>query len=257
MKQFDELVRIMARLRAEDGCPWDREQTHQTLKPYLLEEAYETLEAVDSGDPQKLCAELGDVLLQVVFHAQVADEEHNFSIEDVCRRINEKLTFRHPHVFGDVEVRDSDEVVTNWEQLKRMEAENGERESALDGVPPALPALMRATSLQKKAAKVGFDWNDISGPLAKVREELAELEQARKAGDSRALAHELGDLLFAVVNVARFLKVDSEESLRMACERFYGRFRYVEDAAQAAGKDLHGMDLAEMDALWDAAKKAE
>lgn len=254
MTQFDELVEIMRALRAPGGCPWDREQTHESLKPYLLEETYEALEAVDSGDPQKLCAELGDVLLQVVFHAQLGAESGRFDIRDVCERINRKLRYRHPHVFGDVTVTDSAEVITNWEQLKRQEAETGRRESALDGVPQAMPALMRAQELQKKAARVGFDWEDVEGPLAKVEEELGELKRAREAGE---IAHELGDLLFAVVNVARFLGVDAEDALRQACARFSWRFRQVEAAAREAGRELHGMDLAEMDELWEAAKKAK
>jgi tetrapyrrole methylase family protein/MazG family protein len=257
MTQFDELVEIMRALRSPEGCPWDREQTHESLKPYLLEESYEALEAVDSGDPQKLCAELGDVLLQVVFHARLGEEAGLFDVRDVCERINRKLRFRHPHVFGDVTVTGSDEVVTNWEQLKRLEAETGKRESALDGVPHAMPALMRAQELQKKAARVGFDWEDVTGPLAKVEEELDELAAAREAGAHEQLIHELGDLLFAVVNVARFLGVDAEDALRMSCQRFSRRFRQVEAAASQAGRDLHGMDLAEMDVLWEAAKKAE
>ena len=257
MKQFDELVEIMGRLRDPDGCPWDREQTHESLKPYLLEETYEALEAVDSGDPRKLCAELGDVLLQVVFHARLAEEAGAFDIRDVCARINEKLIFRHPHVFGDVEVSGSDEVLVNWEALKRQEDETGHRASALDGVPGSLPALKRAADLQKKASKVGFDWPEIAGPLAKVSEELGELARARETADAEAIAHELGDLLFAVVNVSRFLQVDGEDALRMACDRFSARFRQVEDAAAAAGNSLGEMSLAEMDLLWEAAKQRE
>jgi tetrapyrrole methylase family protein/MazG family protein len=256
MTQFDELVEIMRALRGPGGCPWDREQTHESLKPYLLEETYEALEAVDSGDPQKVCAELGDVLLQVVFHAQLGAEAGRFDIRDVCERINRKLRYRHPHVFGNVTVADSEEVISNWEQLKRQEAETGKRESALDGVPHALPALMRAQELQKKAARVGFDWEDVEGPMAKVEEELGELKAARESGQSDAVGRELGDLLFAVVNVARFVGVDAEDALRQACDRFSARFRQVEAAAKGAGRDLHGMDLAEMDALWEAAKKA-
>ncbi len=257
MRQFDDLVEIMRRLRAPGGCPWDREQTHTSLKPYLLEECYEALEAVDSHDPRKLCAELGDVLLQIVFHAQVAAENGQFDAADVCRRINEKLVWRHPHVFGDVEVTDSDEVVVNWERLKRQEQETGARPSALDGIPRALPALKRATDLQKKAAKVGFDWPDLAGPLAKLDEELAEVHAAHAARDPEAVSHEIGDLLFAVVNVARFLGTDSEDALRMACDRFTARFGYLEQEAARAGRRLTDMSLAEMDQLWEAAKRAE
>lgn len=254
MKQFDELVGIMARLRAPDGCPWDREQTHQTLKPYLIEESYELLEAVDSGESAKVCAELGDVLLQVVFHAQVAAESGQFDIADVCRRICDKLTYRHPHVFADVTVRDSREVVHNWEELKLAEKETGVRRSTLDGVPQALPALQKASTLQKKASQVGFDWDDVSGPLDKIREEAEELVQAHAHGDQDAVISEMGDLLFALVNVARFLDVDSEDALRMACDRFSGRFRQVEQMAAEQGRDLADMDLPEMDELWERAK---
>jgi len=256
MDQFDRLVEIMATLRRPGGCPWDREQTHESLKPYLLEECYEALEAVDSGDRQKLCAELGDVLLQVVFHAQVAQEDGGFDIQDVCRRINEKLIHRHPHVFGAVEVADSDEVVANWEKLKLEERESAARVSALDGVPHVLPALKRATAIQKKASKVGFDWPEIDGPLEKVTEEINELQDARRSGDPQAIAHELGDILFAVVNVARFLKVDSEDALRLACDRFGRRFRCVERAAAEQKRDIEEMSLEEMDTLWEAAKTA-
>jgi tetrapyrrole methylase family protein/MazG family protein len=254
MKQFDELVEIMARLRSPDGCPWDREQDHQTLKPYMIEEAYEAVEAVDSGDSEKLCAELGDVLLQVVFHARVAEEVGSFDIRAVCDRINQKLIYRHPHVFGDTEVAGSDEVLHNWERLKRAEKESASRESVLDGIPGALPALKRAADMQKKASKVGFDWPDLDGPLQKVDEELTELHEARAMGDQSAIADELGDVLFALVNVARFLKVDAEDALRMACDRFAARFRSVEQQAREMGKDLSDMSLAEMDVLWERSK---
>lgn len=254
MKQFDELVGIMARLRGPGGCPWDREQDHETLKPYLIEEAYEAVEAVDSGDSAKLCAELGDVLLQVVFHARVAEELGSFDIHAVCDRINEKLIYRHPHVFGDVEVTGSDEVLSNWERLKRAEKESASRESVLDGIPAVLPALKRAADMQKKASKVGFDWPDIEGPLEKVAEEQAELDQARASGDRTATAGEFGDLLFALVNVARFLDIDAEDALRMACDRFASRFRCVEQQAREMGRELSEMTLAEMDVLWERAK---
>lgn len=257
MTEFDDLVAIMARLRADDGCPWDREQTHESLRPYLMEEAYEVLEAVDSGDPQKLCGELGDLLLQIVFHAQIAAENGEFGIADVCHRISHKLRHRHPHVFGDVTVRDSGEVVDNWERLKRQEAEHAPRTSVLDGVPTALPSLRRAAELQKRAARVGFDWPDVDGPLQKVSEELHELAQARCAADPEAVQRELGDLLFAVVNVSRFLAVDAEDALRLACQRFSQRFRQIEEAVANSGQDMTAMPLADLDRLWEAAKKAD
>lgn len=256
MSQFDLLVETMKRLRGPDGCPWDHEQTHESLKPYLLEECYEALEAVDSGDRSRLCGELGDVLLQVVFHAQIATEDGTFTIEHVCRRIREKLEYRHPHVFSDTRVSGSEEVVDNWEALKRREAENASRRSALDGTPTSLPALKRATDVQKKAARVGFDWPDEQGPLAKVNEELAELQEARETQDAAAIAHELGDLLFAVVNLSRFLRVDAEDALRTACDRFSTRFREMEALAEAEGKVLSAMPLEAMDELWERAKES-
>jgi tetrapyrrole methylase family protein/MazG family protein len=256
MREFCELVETMRRLRGPGGCPWDQEQSHETLKPYLLEESYEALEAVDSGDPAKLCAELGDVLLQVVFHAQIAEENDRFDIAAVCKRINDKLIYRHPHVFSDVQVSGSDQVVDNWEQLKRREKEAATRDSALDGIPVALPALMHATDVQKKAARVGFDWADIDGPLEKIDEELGELQQARAGGDREQVIHELGDLLFAVVNVARFLKIDAEDALRMACRRFDARFRQMEEQAAARGTSLREMTLEQMDGLWEDAKES-
>lgn len=252
MELFDELVRVMARLRAPDGCPWDREQTHRSLRPYLLEETYEALEAIDAEDWARLCDELGDVLLQVVFHAQLASERGDFDIEDVIRGIVTKLRRRHPHVFGESSVSDAEEVVDRWEQIKRGEAGNEGRESALDGVPASLPALQRAHKLQRRAARVGFDWDDIEGPRAKIDEELAEVAQA----DERSLEHEIGDLLFAVVNYARFLGVEPEGALRRANERFGRRFRALEEAAGGPER-LQAMSLEEMDALWEQAKTAE
>ena len=255
MREFDELCEIMARLRAEDGCPWDREQTHESLRPYFLEETYEALEAIDSQDPKKLCSELGDVLLQIVFHAQIADEQGQYDMRAVLARINEKLRYRHPHVFSDVTVSDSDEVVDNWEQLKLLEPEAAHRTSALDGVPDILPALKRAFALQKKASKVGFDWPDVEGPRGKVREEEAELEEALASGDRDRVADEFGDLLFALVNVARFYKLDPEDALRRTCDRFAGRFTRVESQAGEMGRDLRDMDIAELDVLWEKAKE--
>jgi MazG family protein len=254
MDRFEDLVDIMARLRAPGGCPWDREQDHHTLKPYLLEEAYEVLEAIDHGSDVKLCDELGDLLLQIVFHAQLAREEGRFTIGEVTARICEKLRRRHPHVFGEVQVRDSDEVVHNWEAIKRAEPPNADRTSALDGVPAALPALLRATKVQKRAARVGFDWDDAQGPAAKVREELAEVEEAAASGEAERVADEIGDLLFAAVNLARMLEVDSEEALRQAIARFSDRFRAMEEMAEARGVDLHGLSLEQMDEMWEAVK---
>ena len=252
MEQFDELVRVMARLRGPGGCPWDREQSHHSLRPYLLEESYEALEAVDAGDWDRLRDELGDVLLQVVFHAQLAAERGDFDIGDVCEGIVTKLYRRHPHVFGDVEVSGSDEVLDRWEKLKRQERGYEQRSSALDGIPLQLPALQRAMKLQKRAAKQGFDWPDAAGPRAKIDEELGELDGAER----ERLEHELGDLLFAVVNLARFLEVEPESALRAAMTRFESRFRRMEEAA-GGGEGLRQLTLPEMDRLWEQAKEVE
>jgi tetrapyrrole methylase family protein/MazG family protein len=254
MEEFQRLVDIMARLRGMDGCPWDREQSHSSLKPYLLEEAYEVLEAIDAGHDGKLCEELGDLLLQIVFHAQIGAEEGRFTVADVCRGISGKLLNRHPHVFGETRVRDSDEVVDNWERIKRAEPLNEGRASILDGVPHALPALQKATKVQKRVAKVGFDWDDHHGPAAKVREELGEVEEAAETGDEERLIAEIGDLLFAVVNLARRLGIDSEDALRQGVARFSARFRAMESRAEAEGIRLQGLSLAELDELWEVAK---
>jgi len=255
MDRFRELVEIMARLRAPGGCPWDREQSHRSLKPYLLEETYEVLEAIDHGSDRKLAEELGDLLLQIVFHAQIAAEAGSFTMEDVAGGISDKLRHRHPHVFGDVRVRDSEEVVDNWEQLKRAEARNHDRESLLDGIPAALPALQRADDVQRRVAKVGFDWDDASGPAAKVREELAEVEEASASGENERVAEEIGDLLFAVVNLARALGVNGEDALRVAVARFAERFRAMEKMADGRGIRLKGLTLEQLDELWEAAKR--
>jgi tetrapyrrole methylase family protein/MazG family protein len=252
MDSFDELIRVMAQLRAPEGCPWDREQSHRSLRPYLLEETYEALEAIDAEDWARLSDELGDVLLQVVFHAQLASERGDFDIEDVVAGIVAKLRRRHPHVFGTASVSGADEVVDRWEQIKRGEAGCEDRESALDGIPESLPALQRAHKLQRRAARAGFDWDDIAGPRAKIDEELAEVA----AADAASVEHEIGDLLFAVVNYARFLGVEPESALRRANERFIQRFRSVERAAGSAER-LQAMSLDEMDELWEQAKTEE
>lgn len=252
MEPFDELVRVMRRLRAPDGCPWDREQTHESLRPYMLEETYEAIEAIDDAEWSRLCDELGDVLLQVVFHAQLAAERGDFDIADVCAGIVTKLKRRHPHVFAEATVSDADEVLQRWEVLKREEDGYRERESALDGVPRGMPQLQRAHKLQKRAARVGFDWDSIDGPRAKVDEELREIDEA----DADEVEDEVGDLLFAMVNMARFLGVEPESALRRANARFARRFRAVERAAGDHGR-LREMTLDEMDELWEQAKSEE
>jgi tetrapyrrole methylase family protein/MazG family protein len=257
---FGSLVGIMRRLRAPDGCPWDLEQTPQTLKPYLIEETYEVIEAIDADDPALLCEELGDALLQVVFHAQLASEEGVFTIDDVVGGIVEKLIRRHPHVFGDLAVADSDEVLRNWERIKRTENTEKDaswRASVLDGVPKGLPALMKAAEISKKVVKVGFEWAELADVLTKLDEEVEELkaEVAKPPPDHEKIAAEIGDVLFTVVQVARWQKVDAEEALRTMLARFTRRFRYIEERAREQNRALPDMSLAEMDALWDEAKR--
>ncbi len=257
MEEFDRLVEVVATLRSPEGCPWDREQDHASLRHYLLEEVYEVLEAADIGADEKLCGELGDVLLMVVMYTQIAAEQDGFNISDVIARITDKLIYRHPHVFGDVEVADSDEVVDNWEQLKQHEADTGPRQSALDGIPRSLPALQQAQELQEKAARVGFDWDSIEGPWRKLFEEIEELQEAADNGAEEAVTHELGDLLIAVVNLARFLDVYAEDALRAGNRRFEQRFRQVEQQAAAMGRELSEMTLEELDELWEQAKTSQ
>jgi tetrapyrrole methylase family protein / MazG family protein len=252
---FGELVRIMARLRGENGCPWDREQTHESIKPYFVEETYEALEAIDEGDAGKLCEELGDVLLQVVFHAQMADEAGCFTIADVLKSINAKLIRRHPHVFGDVQADTAQAVLFNWEQIKQAERKQATGQaSVLDGVPREMPALLRAHRLQEKASRVGFDWKEAIQVLAKVNEELHELRGAMQSQRPERMEAELGDLLFSLVNLSRFIAVNPEEALRKTIARFIGRFRYIEEALAGRGVTPAQVTLEEMDALWDEAK---
>ena len=253
--RFGELVQIMARLRGENGCPWDREQTHASIKPYLLEETYEVLESIDENDPAKLEEELGDLALQVVFHAQMADEAGLFTIADVLRGINEKLRRRHPHIFGDVKADTAQEVLFNWEQIKKLEREKAQgRASVLDGVPRELPALLRAHRLQEKASRVGFDWNEARQVFQKVEEELAELRAAMESEQPDRMEAELGDLLFSLVNLGRFIAVNPEEALRKTIARFIARFQYIEEELARRGTAPGQVTLEEMDALWAEAK---
>jgi tetrapyrrole methylase family protein/MazG family protein len=262
---FDDLVATMARLRGPGGCPWDREQTHRSLRPYLLEETYEALDAIDAGTPQQLSQELGDLLLQVVFHAQMASEAGTFTIDDVVAGLVNKLIRRHPHVFGNVEVGGSRDVVTNWEAIKAQERTEGlygvreetraaGQESALDGLPRTLPALALAERLQARAAKAGFTWPDLRAALDKVREELAEVEAAAKGQGHGDPAEELGDLLFTVANLPRYLNLDGEQTLREACAKFRARFTRLEAAAQAQGRALDDFTTDELLAMWRAAR---
>ncbi|MGC8668049.1 MAG: nucleoside triphosphate pyrophosphohydrolase [Chthonomonadales bacterium] len=255
--RFEDLVDVMARLRGPGGCPWDREQNHRTLERYLVEECYEVLDAIEAEDPDALAEELGDVLLQVVFHAQLAAEEGVFDIRDVIARIVEKLVRRHPHVFGDAAVANADEVLRNWEAIKRSEKGPEWRKSVLDGIPKRLPALMRAMEMSKRAAKVGFEWERLEDVFEKVDEELQELREAVAAGRAEEVREELGDLLFALVNIARWQRVDPEEALRTMLARFATRFRWMEERAKSEGRDLKDYTLKELDELWGEAKRLE
>jgi MazG family protein len=259
MTRFRELVDLVARLRGPGGCPWDREQTPESLRPCLLEECYETLDAIDRGDPQALREELGDLLLQIVFQAQVAAEAERFTIEDVIADVAAKMVRRHPHVFGDATVTGSAEVVRNWSRIKAEErAERGKADaSVLSGLPPALPALHAAARMGEKAARVGFDWPSPGAALAKVREEVAELDEALASGEPARVEHELGDVLFALSSVARLAEQSPEMALREALARFERRFRTMETAVRRSGRDIHALTASELDALWVDVKRAE
>ena len=254
---FTRLVAIMARLRGENGCPWDLEQTFDSIKPYTLEETYEVLDAIDRKDYDALCEELGDFILQAVFYAQMASEAELFRIEDSLTAINEKLIRRHPHIFGDTDAKTADDVMVNWDAIKKQEkAAKGVAEtSLLDGVLRSAPALVEAQEVSRRAAKVGFDWPEASQVVDKIREELEELQEARASGDQDHVEEELGDLLFSAVNLARFYKVDAEQSLRKANAKFRRRFSHVERALAAEGKELNQATLEEMEAKWSEAKQ--
>ena len=253
----DELVEIMARLRSPGGCPWDREQTHSSLQEYLVEESAELFDAVDEGDDAGMAEELGDVLLQVVFHCQIAAEDARFDLQEVARRCCEKLRRRHPHVFGEAAVDDAAGVVRQWEAIKRQEKNPPASVSALHGVPRHLPALHRAHKMQKKAARVGFDWPSVEGVLGKIEEELAEVKHALADGQAQAAAEEIGDLLFAVVNLSRVQNRVAEDLLHDAVKKFEKRFMHMEDSLRQDGRRLEECSLAELDVLWEQAKKAE
>ncbi len=255
MEQFDRLCEIMARLRAPGGCPWDREQTHASLVSGLLEEAYEVAAAIRAEDDANLREELGDLLLQVVIHVQIASEDGRFNIADVAQEISDKLVRRHPHVFGDVEARDSGTVLKQWDAIKR--AEKGAHDAEyFSGLTRALPALMLAQKTQTKAARVGFDWSEIADVVAKVDEEVAEVKTAVASGNPEAIADEIGDLLFATVNLARKQKLDAETLLAAATEKFIARFHELERELQRQGRKLGEVDLAGLDEIWNQVKAA-
>ena len=251
-----QLLAVMARLRGKRGCPWDREQTLRSLKPYLIEESYETLDAIDTGDPQKHMEELGDVLLQVVFQARIREEAGAFDFDDVVRTLTAKLIHRHPHVFGSTRVKNSGDVLRNWEKIKAHEKKPGDHPSILAGLPRHLPALQRAQRAQGRAARVGFDWKRVRDVLAKVEEELTEVKQAMRRGRRAAIEEELGDLLFAIVNLCRFQHLHAEEVLDMNVQKFIRRFQAVEDRVRASGKDMSDCSLAELDRVWNEVKCA-
>jgi MazG family protein len=267
---FEELVAVQARLRAPNGCPWDREQTHQTLRTYLIEEAYEVLDALESGNDAKFAEEMGDLLLQIIFHSQIASEENRFTVADVIREIHDKMIRRHPHVFGATRAKDSAEVLRNWEQIKAEERRSNDQQtqpgsegtpaeetSLLDGVSHGLPATLQGFQLTRKAARIGFDWENAEGVFEKLNEEAREVTNALKANDPKKVEEELGDLLFAAINLARFLKVDPEIALSRANTKFSQRFRAMERLARAGGKEFKDLPREEMEALWNATKLSE
>lgn len=247
-KEFLEFVNIVHKLRKE--CPWDREQTHSSIRHSLIEETYEVVEAIDQRNLEELKKELGDLLLHVVFHASIAEQENEFTLEDVIQTITEKLIRRHPHVFGELSVSGSKQVISNWEKIKMTEGRN----SVMEGVPKELPALLRAHRLQDKASKVGFDWEKKEDAWKKVDEEMHELHQAIESGNQVEVEAEFGDLLFAMVNYSRFINVNPEIALRHTVEKFITRFQFIEKRLKEMGKDLHSSSLEEMDKLWEEAK---
>jgi MazG family protein len=267
---FERLVALQARLRAPNGCPWDREQTHATLRTYLIEEAYEVLDAMKSGDDAKFAEEMGDLLLQVVFHSQIAAEQGRFTVTDVIREVHEKMVRRHPHVFGEKRAKDAAEVLRNWEQIKAQERQGTQErqgsgtaktkekpKSLLDGVPRTLPATMEGLQLTRKASRSGFDWDNAQGVFEKVREEYAELRDASQTEDAARVEEEMGDVLFAVVNLARFLQVDPEIALKNANAKFARRFREMERLSAANGWAFAEIPRADKERLWEAAKRGE
>ncbi len=254
---MQDLVEIMRILRAPGGCPWDAQQTHESIKKNLIEETYEVIEAINKDDKELLCEELGDLLMQVAFHSQMEAECGVFDFNDVADGVCKKLIERHPHVFGDVSISGVDDVLTNWDAIKRKTKKQKTTTESMLSVPRELPALMRATKLQKKAADVGFDWSDVSGALDKLEEEIAELRAAISAKDSENTAEELGDVLFSAVNVSRFIKTDAEEALTAASDKFLARFTKVEALASEREIDMKSVGIEELDKLWDEAKAAE
>jgi tetrapyrrole methylase family protein/MazG family protein len=252
---FKDLVALMAKLRGPDGCPWDRKQTPESLKPFLIEECYEVIDALDEGSPPKVREELGDLLFQILFHARIAEERGQFTIHEVIAVNLEKMVRRHPHVFGDAELRTDKDVLANWEEIKKKEKGYEERTSVLEGVPRHLPSLLRAHSLQERAARVGFDWSRIDEALPKLDEEMAEFKESLRKEDPAGIEEELGDIFFMLVNISRFLGVNPEDALRKTISKFIRRFRFIEEHASNAGRALNDMTLDEMERLWQKSKE--
>jgi tetrapyrrole methylase family protein / MazG family protein len=250
---LEELLKVMSALRSEKGCPWDREQTMESLKPFIVEEAYEVLEAIDEKNPEAIKEELGDLLFQIVFQCQIAKEKGEFGMAEVIDKIGRKMISRHPHVFGDADYKTSAEVLVNWEAQKKLEGK--QRESLLEGVPKTLPALLRAHRLQDRASRVGFDWDKVEDVMKKLDEEISEFREAMEKKEESAIEEELGDILFMLVNISRFIGVNPEDALRKTISKFISRFRFIEMSAAESGRTLSDLNLAEMDALWDEAKK--
>jgi tetrapyrrole methylase family protein/MazG family protein len=253
---FDTLMELMRRLRAPGGCPWDAEQTHESLKRYLLEETYEVMEAIDAGSVPMMKEELGDLLLQVVFHAVIAEESGKFDMNGIIETLNDKLIRRHPHVFADLEVKDIDQLIENWEKIKKKE-KGAARKSALSGVPSHLPALLKAHKISEKAARVGFDWSRADEVFAKVLEELKEFEETMLDGNQERMEAELGDLLFAIANLGRFLSLNPEDALRKTIARFMRRFEHIENSLHKSNREIGDASLYEMEKLWEEAKIIE
>ena len=254
---FDRLVDVVAMLRSKNGCPWDLAQTHESLKADLIEEAYELIEAIDAKVPKKICDELGDLLMQVMLHSQIATDRNEFSVDEVIENLTEKLVRRHPHVFGSVVATDENEVLENWEEIKRGEDGNKDRKSSLDGIPHSLPSLQRAEKIQKKASRAGFDWDTTEDVLPKLQEEIDEIEESIRNDDIAEIEMEIGDLFFSVVNLCRFLNVQPEEALRKSTRKFADRFQRMETTLERTNKTFKDYDLSTLDQIWEQVKQQE
>jgi len=254
---FDRLVDVVAMLRSKNGCPWDLAQTHESLKADLIEEAYELIEAIDAKVPKKICDELGDLLMQVMLHSQIATDRNEFGVDEVIENLTEKLVRRHPHVFGSVVATDENEVLENWEEIKRGEDGNKDRKSSLDGIPHSLPSLQRAEKIQKKASRAGFDWDTTEDVLPKLQEEIDEIEESIRNDDIAEIEMEIGDLFFSVVNLCRFLNVQPEEALRKSTRKFADRFQRMETTLERTNKTFKDYDLSTLDQIWEQVKQQE